>query len=147
MRDRMHATPASASPTAPASQGGAHAILWLLTLINLINYVDRYILAAVGGQVQGSPQHINALGIAGVNADFAEVKRPRAQVVEFFPALTPVLGTKDAAQAGVGAAFAHLPQVAAVGLVGLHHSINDAWIAAKDRQAAPPQVAVGQPVP
>ena len=30
---------------------GAYGIVWLLTGINLINYVDRYVLAAVGSQV------------------------------------------------------------------------------------------------
>src|SRR5438105_2922821 len=50
MRGHMHVA-SSARSAPPTVARGAYPILWLLTAINLINYVDRYVLAAVGKQV------------------------------------------------------------------------------------------------
>ena len=58
-------------------------------------------LAAVARDVQRHAEDVDAPVVVGVDADLAEVERPRAQVVDLDPRLAAVVGAEDAAGVGV----------------------------------------------
>ena len=56
-------------------------------------------LAAVVGDVQVDAVHVDPLRLVGIDADLAEVHRPRIEAVDLGPALALVLGAEDTALA------------------------------------------------
>src|SRR5205807_5067073 len=82
----------------------------------------------------------------GVYADLAVVERPRAEGVKVLPGLALVVGAEDAAVLGAALAIGDAAAVGRVdlGLVGLHHGVDDVGILAVDVDAATAVLVGGQ---
>src|SRR5262249_30352714 len=80
--------------------------------------------------VQGVSEHVDAVGVLGVDADLREVERPRVQRARARPGVAAVLGAIDAA-----ALAADIVDRVGPGFVGLDDREHDARILRGDREA------------
>ncbi len=97
--------------------------------VDLLEAVLAEGLAAVLRDVERVAEHVDAVGILGVDADLREVERPRIETARSRPALASVLRAEDAA-----AAAPDLVDVVRARFVGLNDGVEDLRVLGRDRE-------------
>ena len=109
----------------------------VLVGVDAVAAVGRERLAAVRGAVQLDAEDVDVLVVAGIDADLAEVHRPRVEAVDARPGLAAVGRLVDAAVLEAVGALLVLDVLALAAVVGVRRA-GPAW---RRRGRPPPPLA------